>query len=132
MKLRAQVVGNDGMLPMPVSATGVALTGDSRVIERKFGWVGFDISAHVRINNPRNQKLVLFCLFVCVCVGLYGCMNLCVCSRVRRRHICVGLHTCTHLDVCMGARVDRYASTCASLVCNQLQHPQQTHASHAR
>ena len=58
------VVPNDGRLPRPVDAQGNAYqTSENKVREQLFGWVGYKMAAHVRINNPRNNKVVLNYVF---------------------------------------------------------------------
>jgi len=54
---------NDGRMPVPVNSAGALFTGDARARETKFGWVGYKMSAHVRIDNPRNNMLVLNYVF---------------------------------------------------------------------
>jgi len=55
--------GNDGKLPMPVDVAGNAYTSPLSGRETHFGWVGYDLSAHVRIDNPRGNKVVLNYVF---------------------------------------------------------------------
>jgi hypothetical protein len=54
---------NDGKLPMPVDATGTPYSPPLNGRETHFGWVGYDLAAHVRVDNPRNRKVVLNYVF---------------------------------------------------------------------
>jgi hypothetical protein len=62
-------VGNDGRLPVPVNAAGSQYTTpEERVREENFGWVGYKMAAHVRINNLRASKVVLNYVFASLAV----------------------------------------------------------------
>ena len=54
---------NDGKLPMPVDENGASYSPALSGRETHFGWVGYDLAAHVRVDNPRNKKVVLNYVF---------------------------------------------------------------------
>ena len=54
---------NDGKLPEPVDANGDPLNPPLSGHGKHFGWVGYDLEAHVRIHNPRNKKVLLNYVF---------------------------------------------------------------------
>jgi len=63
VRVVANGANNDGKMPVPVNSVGQQYMGEHRVRETKFGWVGYKMEAHVRINNPRGNKVVLNYVF---------------------------------------------------------------------